>query len=365
MPEVNELEKLVKEINKEFGNDSIMKLSDTVGQKEDVIPTGALSLDLALGVGGMPRGRIVEIFGKESSGKSTLALNIIKNAQHLGDKCAYIDLENTMDINYCKNIGIDVGNVLLSQPRSAEQALGIAEKLIASNQVKIIVIDSVAALAPQKEIDGEIGDQQMALQARLMSKFLRIQTQPVNKHKVIVIFINQIRKANFGGYGKPEDTPGGLALKFYATLRMEVKPIEKLMKGDIHIGNKVQCKIVKSKAAAPSKIGIFDIIFGRGIRKLSSIFEAAIENGVITKDGNTYSYKNKKLGVGENNAYNKFKSDKEMIAEIDATTRETFAKRQAEFFLSTGEDENIERKEVKDNEDLTEVPDKIEVKELE
>jgi len=325
------IDDIINAINKKYGEGSLIKLGDIKNINEECIPTGALSLDLALGVGGIPKGRVIEIFGAEASGKSTLALSIVKQCQKMGGKAAYIDVENSMSLEYAKNIGIDVANLLFSQPISAEQGLGIMKDLVKSNKIGVIVIDSLAALAPQQEIDGEVGDQHMALQARLMSQTLRDVNGFIAKSKTVVIFINQLRATFNGGYGKPEDTPGGKALKFYSTIRMEVKKVEAIKDNNgIHIGNKVKVKVVKNKASAPMREAYFEIIFGRGIRKISAIFEAALSVGVIIKEGNTFYYNNNKLGIGENKTKEILKNNKELLAKIEEETKIVYYKKQEE-----------------------------------
>lgn len=319
----NEFIDIIESLNKKYGENSVVILGKMKSLKEEVLPTGVLSLDLALGVNGLPKGRIIEIFGKESSGKSTLALHIIKECQINGGNAAYIDVENAIDIEYAKKIGVDVNNLLFSQPDSAEQGLSIMKDLIKTNKIDIIIIDSLAALAPQKEIDGEIGDQHVALQARLMSQTLRDINALINKSKTIVIFINQLRSV-IGSYGKLEDTPGGRALKFYSAIRIELKKIESINKNNICIGNKVKAKIVKNKVAQPFTEALFDIIFGKGILKESAIFEAAFSNGIIKKIGNIFMYNNLKLGVGENNTKKFLENNKELLAEIEKETKKAY-----------------------------------------
>jgi recombination protein RecA len=336
------LEQVVKSINKKYGEGSIVRLGDTISVKEDCIPTGALSLDLALGLGGIPRGRVIEIYGPESSGKSTLALNIIKNCQRLGDVAAYIDVENSMDIEYAKNVGVDVKNLLFSQPQSAEEGLGIMKDLVKSNKVGVIVLDSLAALAPQKEIDGEVGDQHIALQARLMSQTLRDVNGFISKTKTTVIFINQLRQKIGMVFGNPEETPGGKALKFYATVRIELRRKEAIKNKDgIHIGNRVKAKVVKNKAAAPMREGYFEIIFGRGIRKISSIFEAALDLEVITKQGNNFVFKDIELGISESRAKKFLKDNKNILDEIVNQTKKSYEEKQLNWLKESCDDDNI------------------------
>jgi len=292
------LNEAVDEIKQRFGEGAIMKLRDVRAVDVDVIPTGAVSLDLALGVGGVPRGRVMEIYGPESSGKSTLALHICAEAQKKGGVAAFIDAEHALDPDYAKKIGVNIDDLLISQPDSGEQALQIVETLVKSGEVDVIVIDSVAALAPKAEIDGEMGEFQIGLQARLMSSALRKLSAVIAKTKTIVIFLNQTRMKIGVMFGNPETTSGGLALKFYASVRIDLRRTAQIKHGEEIIGNRVKAKIVKNKVAAPFKITEFDIFYNEGISKLSDILNTGIKTGLIKKAGSWLQYEDTQLGQG-------------------------------------------------------------------
>jgi recombination protein RecA len=315
------VEQAIAELDKMFGKGTIIKLDEKVDIKVDVIPTGALSLDLALGVMGIPKGRITEIFGGESSGKSTLCMSIAKNAQAQGDLVCYIDLENAFDTKYAKQIGLDVSSskLLISQPNSGDEALTILEKFIETKKFGLIVIDSVAAMAYDEEFKGEITDNHMGIAARKMSQALRMLTAKINKANVAVVFINQVRdKIGTMGFGDPTTTPGGRALKFYSSIRIKISRVASIKNSEeIAIGNHVKAKIVKNKCAVPFLEGEFDIIFGRGIRRVSAVVEVAINMDIITKDGSSYYFEDKKLCVGVANIAKKLIEDKEMLAKIE------------------------------------------------
>jgi len=311
------LGEILKEIQEKFGEGSIMQL----GQKETIvaeaIPTGSLSLDLALGVGGVPKGRIIEIYGAESSGKTTLALHIIAQAQKKGGKAAFIDSEHALDPEYAKRIGVNLDNLLISQPDSGEQALDIAEALVRSGQLDVIVIDSVAALTPQAEIEGEMGDQQIGLQARLMSRALRKLTAFISKTKTVLIFINQTRMQIRGmAYGNPVTTPGGKALKFFSSVRVELNRIAQIKKGEEIVGSRIKAKVVKNKVAPPFKIAEFDIYYSEGISLESDLISIGLKRGLIQKSGNTFYYKDKKLGSSLDSARLFLKENKPVAEEI-------------------------------------------------
>ncbi len=293
------LELALCQIEKQFGKGSIMKLGGNVKADVDAIPTGALTLDLALGVGGLPRGRIVEIFGPEASGKTTLTLSVIKEIQKLGGVAAFIDAEHAFDATYAsKIIGVNLDDLLISQPNTGEQALEITETLVRSNAVDLIVIDSVAALTPRAEIEGEMGDSHMGLQARLMSQALRKLTAAINRSRTCVIFINQLREKIGVMFGSPETTPGGRALKFYASVRLDIRKIQTLKTGDVVVGNRVKVKVVKNKVAPPFREAEFEILHNEGLSKTGSIVDAAVNLSIIEKAGAWFSFQNEKIGQG-------------------------------------------------------------------
>ncbi len=296
------LSTVLNQIEKQFGKGSIMRLGDRPTLNIDTIPTGALSLDLALGIGGVPRGRIVEIYGPESSGKTTVTLHIIAEAQKEGGVAAFIDAEHALDPKYAASIGVDTDNLILSQPDTGEQALEIVEALVRSNAIDIIVVDSVAALVPKAEVSGEMGDSHVGLQARLMSQALRKLTSIINKSNTCLIFINQLRMKIGVVYGNPETTTGGNALKFYSSIRLDVRKKEAIKDRDSVIGNKTRVKIVKNKMAPPFKEANFDIMYGEGISKVGCILDVAVEDNIINKSGAWYSYKDEKLGQGRENS---------------------------------------------------------------
>jgi recombination protein RecA len=318
------VELALSKIEKDFGKGAIMRLGDRAKEKIPVIPTGALSLDIATGIGGIPRGRIVEIYGNESSGKTTLALHVIAEAQKMGGVAAFIDAEHALDPIYAKAIGVNTDDLLVSQPDSGEAALEIAETLVRSGAVDIIVIDSVAALTPRAEIEGEMGDAHMGLQARLMSQALRKLAGIVNKSRTSLIFINQVRQKIGVMFGNPETTTGGNALKFYATMRIEVRRSSAIKEKDETIGSHIIVKVVKNKVAPPFKQAEFDIIFGEGISKESIILDYGVENGIIEKLGSWFSYKDIKLGQGRENARLFLKEHKEVTDEVENILKNKF-----------------------------------------
>lgn len=317
------LELAIKQIDKQFGKGTILRMGDREIEPIDAINTGSLGLDLALGIGGVPKGRIVEIYGPESSGKTTLTLHLIAQCQKAGGVCAFVDAEHALDANYAKNLGVDIDNLYISQPDFGEQALDVVETLARSGAVDLIVVDSVAALTPKNEIDGDMGDQHVGLQARLMSQALRKLTSVVHKMGSTVIFINQIRmKIGAMGYGTPETTTGGNALKFYSSVRIDVRRIATLKQGDDPVGNRVRVKVVKNKVAPPFKQAEFDIMFGEGISREGELMDYGVKLDIIDKSGAWFSYASTKLGQGRENAKAFLKENEAVAAEIENKIRE-------------------------------------------
>ena len=320
------LESALKKIEKDYGQGSIMKLGENKAMNIEVIPTGSINLDIALGLGGVPRGRIVEIYGAESSGKTTIALHIIAEAQKMDGVVAFIDAEHALDPVYAKALGVDIDQVLISQPDYGEQALEIADILIRSGAVDVIVVDSVAALVPKVEIDGEMSDQQMGLQARLMSKALRKLTGTINKSKTTLIFINQIReKIGSFGYGPATTTTGGKALKFYSSVRMEIKRTGSVKQGDDIIGNETTVKITKNKIAPPFKTAKFEIMYGKGISKIGEVLDAAVNADIISKSGSWFSYGDIRLGQGKENVRKRLEEEEDLFNKIYEELKEMIA----------------------------------------
>lgn len=315
----------IDKIEKDFGKGSIMRLGDKSGIAVECIPTGALSLDLALGIGGVPRGRIIEIYGPESSGKTTLAQHIVAESQKRGGIAAFIDAEHALDPEYARKLGVKVDELLISQPDTGEQALDITEELVRSGAVDVIVIDSVAALVPRAEIDGEMGDSHMGLQARLMSQALRKLTAIVGKTKTTVIFINQLRQKIGVVYGNPETTTGGNALKYYASLRLDIRKIETLKKDGQEFGNRVKVKVVKNKVAPPFRIAEFDIIYGEGISQTGCLLDVASAINVVNKSGTWFSYNDSKLGQGREKAKEFLLENPDILQEIELKVRESMS----------------------------------------
>ena len=314
----------ISQIQRQFGKGSIMRLGAHTPEKIPVISTGSLSLDIALGVGGFPKGRIAEIYGPESSGKTTLALHVVAEAQKQGGTAAFIDAEHALDTAYAKRLGVDIDNLLVSQPDFGEQALEIAEILIRSGGVDVIVIDSVAALTPKAEIDGNVGDSHMGLQARLMSQAMRKFTGVLNRSNTVLIFINQIRMKIGVMFGNPETTTGGNALKFYSSLRLDIRRIAALKDGQEVIGNRTKVKVVKNKVAPPFKIAEFDIVYGEGISRTGDLLDLAVEQDIVEKSGSWYSYLDERIGQGRENAKRFLKDHPEMCTEIDQKVRMGF-----------------------------------------
>ena len=318
------LEQVLSDIEKQFGKGSIMRLGDNKHMEIDVCPSGSLSLDIALGIGGYPKGRIIEIYGPESSGKTTFALHAIAEAQKQGGRAAFIDAEHALDPNYAKSLGVNINELLLSQPDTGEQALEICEALVRSEAVSIIVIDSVAALVPQAEIDGEMGDSHVGLQARLMSQALRKLSGTINKTNTIAIFINQLREKVGVMFGNPETTTGGRALKFYSTIRMDVRRSEQLKLGENVIGSKTTVKVVKNKVAPPFKTATVDIMYGEGVSREGEIIDLAVNANIIEKSGAWFAYNGEKLGQGKENVKLLLKEKKDLCDELETKIRDYY-----------------------------------------
>ncbi len=332
------LEMAMGQIEKQFGKGSVMKLGEFKAMNVEAIPTGALSLDIALGIGGVPRGRIIEIYGPESSGKTTLALHIIAEAQKENGEVAFIDAEHALDPVYAKNLGVDINNLIVSQPDTGEQALEIAESLIRSGALDVVVVDSVAALVPKAEIDGDMGDSHIGLQARLMSQALRKLAGAVNKSKTVIIFINQLREKVGVMFGNPETTTGGRALKFYASVRMDIRKVENIKQDGEVIGNRARVKIVKNKVAPPFREAEFDILYGKGISKEGNILDIAVNLDIIEKSGSWFSYKGERIGQGRENVKKYLMENPKVMEEVEAKIRENM-KKAFENSLVEGEEE--------------------------
>ena len=336
------LDAAIAQIEKQYGKGSVMKLGDSnANMNIDVIPTGSLSLDIALGLGGVPRGRIIEVFGPESSGKTTVALHIVAEIQKRGGIAGFIDAEHALDPTYAKNIGVDIDNLYISQPDCGEQALEITETMVRSGAVDVVIVDSVAALVPKAEIDGEMGDSHMGLHARLMSQALRKLTAVVSKTNCVVIFINQLREKVGVVFGNPEVTTGGRALKFYASVRLDVRRIDTLRQGGEIVGNRTRVKIVKNKVAPPFKEAEFDIVFGKGISTVGDILDLAVANDIVDKSGAWYAYNGNKIGQGRENAKAYLENNTAICDEIEQKVREAVgvAGESAENTVDDGADE--------------------------
>ena len=331
------LQTAISQIEKQFGEGTIMFMGENRKMDVEHSSTGSLMLDLALGIGGLPKGRIIEIYGTESSGKTTLCLHSVAEVQKAGGTAAYIDVEHALDPVYAKKLGVDVDNLLVSQPDTGEQALEIIETLVRSGAIDIVVLDSVAAMATKAEIDGEMGDAHVGVQARLMSQAMRKLTAAISKTNCVCIFINQIREKIGVLYGNPETTPGGRALKFYASVRIEVRKGEPLKNGSEIIGNRVKCKVVKNKVAPPFKTAEFDMLFGEGISKLGEIIDCAVEFDIIKKSGSWFSYDDMKIGQGKDKVKEFLKENTEMCSEIESKVRDVFAKNSDLIPEETGE----------------------------
>ena len=328
----------ISQIERQFGKGSIMKLGDTKIQGIKTIPTGSLSLDIALGIGGLPRGRVIEVFGPESSGKTTVALHVIAESQKQDGIAAFIDAEHALDPGYAKKLGVDTENLIISQPDTGEEGLEIAEALVRSGAVDIVVVDSVAALVPKAEIEGEMGDSHVGLQARLMSQALRKLAGAINKSNTTVIFINQLREKVGVMFGNPETTTGGRALKFYSSIRLDVRRIESIKQGDNIIGNRTRVRVVKNKVAPPFKQAEFDIMYGLGISKEGNILDAGVATDIINKSGSWYSYEEHRLGQGRENSKDFLKENPSIALEIEKRIRQKFG------LNPQGEATNIEEK---------------------
>ncbi len=318
------LEVALAQIEKQFGKGSVMKLGEYKAMNVEAIPTGALGLDIALGIGGVPRGRIIEIFGPESSGKTTLALHIIAEAQKMNGEAAFIDAEHALDPVYAKHLGVDIDNLIVSQPDTGEQALEITESLVRSGALDVIVVDSVAALVPKAEIDGDMGDSHMGLQARLMSQALRKLAGAINKSKTVIIFINQLREKIGIMFGNPETTTGGRALKFYSSVRLDIRKIENIKQDGEVIGNRARVKIIKNKVAPPFREAEFDIVYGKGISKEGNILDMAVNLDIIEKSGSWFSYNGEKIGQGRENAKKYLIDNPDIMEQVEKKVRDNF-----------------------------------------
>ena len=341
------LEMALGQIEKQFGKGAVMKLGDFTAMNVEAIPTGALSLDIALGIGGIPRGRIIEIFGPESSGKTSLALHMIAEAQKLGGEAAFIDAEHALDPVYAKHLGVDIDNLIVSQPDTGEQALEIAEALVRSGAIDIIVIDSVAALVPKAEIDGDMGDSHVGLQARLMSQALRKLASVINKSKSVIVFINQLREKIGVMFGNPETTPGGRALKFYSSVRLDIRKIETMKQDGEVVGNRAKVKVVKNKVAPPFREAEFDIVYGKGISKVGNILDLGVNLDIVNKSGAWFSYNGERIGQGRENAKKYLEEHPNITAEIEKRVRDSFS----EAFEKSLGDEEIDPEQEKEPED--------------
>ena len=342
------LDAAMSQIEKQFGKGSVMKLGDFKETSVDAISTGALNLDIALGIGGIPRGRIIEIYGPESSGKTTLALHAVAEAQKTGGEAAFIDAEHALDPAYAKKIGVDIDNLIVSQPDTGEQALEIAEALIRSGAIDIVVVDSVAALVPKAEIDGDMGDAHVGLQARLMSQALRKLAGTINKTNATIIFINQLREKVGVMFGNPETTAGGRALKYYASVRMDIRRVEAIKQDGEVVGNRTRVKVVKNKVAPPFREAEFDIVYGKGISKEGSVLDLAVTLDIIEKAGSWFSYNGEKIGQGRENVKKLLADDPKFMAEVEKKVRDNFNKA---FENALGETEVDEEQDVEPNED--------------
>ena len=342
------LEVAMSQIEKQFGKGSVMKLGQFKAMEIEAIPTGALSLDIALGIGGVPRGRIIEVYGPESSGKTTLALHVIAEAQKMGGEAAFIDAEHALDPVYAKKLGVDIDNLIVSQPDTGEQALEITEALVRSGALDVVVVDSVAALVPKAEIDGEMGDSHMGLQARLMSQALRKLAGAINKSKTVLIFINQLREKIGVMFGNPETTTGGRALKFYASVRMDIRKTEMMKQDGQVIGNRVRVKVIKNKVAPPFREAEFDVLYGKGISKVGNILDMAVNLDIVEKSGAWFSYNGQRISQGRENAKRYLEEHPDIMDEIEKKVRDNFAKA---FEQSLGEELPEDKEETEEPEE--------------
>ena len=342
------LEAAMGQIEKQFGKGSVMKLGEFKATNVGAIPTGALSLDIALGIGGIPKGRIIEVFGPESSGKTTVALHMIAEAQRLGGEAAFIDAEHALDPVYAKHIGVDIDNLIVSQPDTGEQALEIAEALVRSGAIDIIVVDSVAALVPKAEIDGDMGDSHVGLQARLMSQALRKLAGVINKSNSCIVFINQLREKVGIMFGNPETTPGGRALKFYASVRLDIRRVENIKQDGEVLGSRTRVKVVKNKVAPPFREAEFDIIYGKGISKSGNILDMAINLGLAEKSGSWFSYNGERIGQGRENAKKYLEDNPKVMQELEDKIRKNFD----EAFEKSLNEDKADVKIAKEDEDI-------------
>ena len=351
--DMNEKQKAIEaalgQIEKQFGKGSVMKLGEYKAMNIESIPTGALSLDVALGIGGIPKGRIIEVYGPESSGKTTLALHMIAEAQKNGGEAAFIDAEHALDPIYARNLGVDIDNLIVSQPDTGEQALEIAEALVRSGAIDIIVVDSVAALVPKAEIDGDMGDAHVGLQARLMSQALRKLAGVLNKSNTVIVFINQLREKVGIMFGNPETTPGGRALKFYASVRLEIRKTENLKQDGTAIGSRVKVKVVKNKVAPPFREAEFDIVYGKGISKSGNILDLGVNLDIIEKSGSWFGYNDVRIGQGRENAKKYLEDNPKIMAEIEKKIRDNYNEA---FEKSLDNPNNLESLKSDDEEDL-------------
>ena len=333
------LEAALGQIEKQFGKGSVMKLGEFTAMNVESIPTGALSLDIALGIGGIPRGRIVEVYGPESSGKTTLTLHMIAEAQKMGGEAAFIDAEHALDPVYAKHLGVDIDNLIVSQPDTGEQALEIAEALVRSGALDIVVVDSVAALVPKAEIDGDMGDSHIGLHARLMSQALRKLAGAINKSKTVIVFINQLREKVGVMFGNPETTTGGRALKYYASVRLDIRRIESIKQDGEVVGNRARVKVVKNKMAPPFREAEFDIVFGKGISKSGNLLDVAVNLDIVEKSGSWFSYNGNRIGQGRENVKKYLEENPEIMADVETKVRENY---KAAFEKSLAEEEEEE-----------------------